>query len=70
MGHGAIVGPIVRVLESKRFRISSIAFGNQTISIQLGSGLETHGFASSLHSEFAIIGCNRSLKDQEVEVPG
>lgn len=37
---------------------SSIAFGNQTIS-RSKYLLETHGFASSLHSEFAFIACNR-----------
>jgi len=39
-------------IPKKSFGLSSIAFGNQTISRQ--NDLEIHGFASSLHSEFAI----------------
>ena len=29
--------------------------------VPIGIGLETHGFASSLHSEFAFIVCNRYM---------
>jgi hypothetical protein len=54
-------------------RLSSIAFGNQTISrtlrpaskIDAGNTIgETHGFAPSPRDKFAIIVCNLYLKEQ------
>jgi hypothetical protein len=45
--------PVTENLESKRFRISSIAFGNQTVSMK--TKFETHGFASTPRGEFAFI---------------
>jgi hypothetical protein len=54
-----------------KFWLSLIAFGNQTISWSVyenfrtfSQPLKTHGFASLPRSRFALIVCNRRLKEQ------